>query len=270
MRATTLALCALLAACGGGDSDGASDSLPSGSLSAPGSPQTTKTGDKATVAWDTVSGAKSYHIYFSSSPDLELDQYASYENAGWVQNVTPPHTITLPDPAQNYFFLITAVRGDDESRPAATSVVGIFRVAPTDPSVVQDLDQGLEWKRCAEGRTWNNGTCEGDATLYQDNDIKGQFSNASPEGWRVPQSREFVQMTLCKDNLAHPFEFAEKCDAALADLFPDHGTGYPPFYVINTALSGICGSAFGSGGYGCAIPSDSDRVLRVLLTRPID
>lgn len=62
----------------------------------------------------------------------------------------------------------------------------------TDASEVTDSQTGLVWRRCAEGMTWNGGTCTGTASAYTHE--AALVRAKSQTGWRLPNVRELASI----------------------------------------------------------------------------
>lgn len=75
-----------------------------------------------------------------------------------------------------------------------------------DGAEITDSQTGLIWRRCAEGMTWNNATCTGEATPFSS--LQNVFRHARREvertkgGWRVPTHEELK--TLINVHTDHP------------------------------------------------------------------
>ena len=69
----------------------------------------------------------------------------------------------------------------------------------SDGSEVTDNTTGLVWRRCAEGMSWSEGTCNGDATLY----TQEAALQLGINGWRLPNIKELASIVdLSKVNPA--------------------------------------------------------------------
>ncbi|MGS2720712.1 Lcl C-terminal domain-containing protein [Paraglaciecola aestuariivivens] len=63
---------------------------------------------------------------------------------------------------------------------------------------VTDTELGLVWMQCSLGQTWQNDTCEGDASelTWQQALISAHgFTYAGQTGWRVPNVKELASLT---------------------------------------------------------------------------
>jgi len=72
------------------------------------------------------------------------------------------------------------------------------RFCVTGENVVLDIVTGLEWRRCAEGRTWDetNQTCTGDPSGIEWDDA---VALAPDGGWRLPTVQELSTLRYCSD-----------------------------------------------------------------------
>jgi hypothetical protein len=61
------------------------------------------------LAWDSVPGARSYNIYWSTSPKVTKD------NGKKIANVTNPYLFKGIKKATTYYFVVTAVNAQGES-----------------------------------------------------------------------------------------------------------------------------------------------------------
>jgi len=65
--------------------------------------------DQVKLAWDRVAGARSYNIYWSTSPEVTKD------NGKKIPNVTNPYLFKGVRKATIYYFVVTAVNEKGES-----------------------------------------------------------------------------------------------------------------------------------------------------------
>lgn len=73
-----------------------------------------------------------------------------------------------------------------------------------DGAEVKDKSTGLVWRRCAEGRNWSGGTCNGTSAIYlratdATDQAKAQAS-ASGKAWRVPNVKELASLVDTRVN----------------------------------------------------------------------
>jgi hypothetical protein len=65
--------------------------------------------DQVKLAWDSVAGARSYNIYWSTSPKVTKD------NGKKIPNVTNPYLFKGVRKSTTYYFVVTAVNEQGES-----------------------------------------------------------------------------------------------------------------------------------------------------------
>jgi hypothetical protein len=70
-------------------------------------------GDQVKLAWDSVPGARSYNIYWSTSPKV------TKENGNKIPDVTNPYIFKGVKNATTYYFVVTAVNEQGESAVSA-------------------------------------------------------------------------------------------------------------------------------------------------------
>ncbi|MEX1056191.1 MAG: hypothetical protein WED11_00555, partial [Natronospirillum sp.] len=74
----------ILLGCGGGDGGGTS---PTGS---PAQATADPRSQKLLVDWDTAANTN-YHLFWSTDPDLDPQNYGAYANSGMAANIQPPY-----------------------------------------------------------------------------------------------------------------------------------------------------------------------------------
>lgn len=138
-----------LTGCGGGG-----DSYPVWFSGTPDSPTNVSvvSGDgKAIVSWNPVAGAKSYNIYYSTTPDAKA-------TSGKIENATSPYTVTGLTNGLTYYFSVTAVNEYGESGGSAEESVvpSPIPAAPTGINVTAaDGQIAVSWT-AVEGATAYN------------------------------------------------------------------------------------------------------------------
>jgi hypothetical protein len=187
-RILTLFLVVGLSGCGGG---GSSSAAPV-SLSAPANVQAEFTGEAVTLTWNSVSGAEQYHAYYGTDPDMTVANYAAY-GGEWAKDVASPLQITI-DPGPDYYFLVTASKGDHESEPGRSGAV-FTRFSAVGDVVVDHLNK-IEWQRCSVGQSWDGDTCQGEAARFNDTEARA-YETADAEGWRLPDGDHLHSIVYC-------------------------------------------------------------------------
>lgn len=195
-----------------------------------------------TLAWSPVEGAESYNIYYSTDSSLNMKNYAVYENSAWIRNVKSPYVLSDLKPANFYYFIITAVKGSNESNGTKVhSVMTRYKIIGKSQDIVQDTMTNLEWQRCSLGQMWNLLTknCDGVAAKYN-------FKNIPKiEGWRVPTVDEMLTLVYCaKRNPPFSSKAGQICESEFAvqqqpplivdKIFPK--TVYPGVYHTSTLV----------------------------------
>lgn len=187
----------LLQACGGGSGSGESEpetvSTPSPTITA-----ATYDGREITLDWqvERASSESSFNIYYAEEPIEDADNYAAFDGGQLIQNVTPPHTVTVPSLRPVYHFQISQVAGGAESSPSdEVTVIPRYDVVNGGSQVIDRVNDIL-WNRCMHGQSWNSetATCAGSQDLLTLDRAK---SVASAEGMEVPNTRELLSLTYC-------------------------------------------------------------------------
>jgi len=119
-----LAFCLFIffASCGGGGGGG-------GGLAAPTGVTATPENGQVIIAWTAVTGATSYNIYWSTTPDVTLS------NGTKIADAANPYTQTGLTNGTTYYYVVTAVNSNSESG-TSTEVSGM----PEDTSHAVALD----------------------------------------------------------------------------------------------------------------------------------
>ena len=74
---------------------------------------------EVTISWNSVVGATSYRIYYASEPNLIINSIASFDNGTRVDNATSPRVINNLRNGETYYFVVTAINGNQESIASA-------------------------------------------------------------------------------------------------------------------------------------------------------
>jgi len=127
----------LLAACGGGgggssatpsptpivnssssissSSLATSSSVSSQTLATPQNVDATAGNSSVTLNWNSVAGATSYRIYYATEANIIFKNISAFENGTQINVVNPPYTITGLQNNKTYYFVVTAIKGSEES-----------------------------------------------------------------------------------------------------------------------------------------------------------
>jgi hypothetical protein len=92
-----------------------SSSVSNSTLAAPQNLSVTAGNTSATLTWNTVTGATSYHVFYATEPNIISKNISAFENGTWIKNVTTPYTVTGLQNNKTYYFVVTAVKGSEES-----------------------------------------------------------------------------------------------------------------------------------------------------------
>lgn len=115
----------LLGGCGGGGEtvagNGGSGGDGSETLAAPQSLQVTAENGAVDLQWLGVEGADGYALYHATEGGIQPTNFGIWmsQHAGvMIENVTSPHTVEGLANGTEYFFVVTATAGDQESDPS--------------------------------------------------------------------------------------------------------------------------------------------------------
>lgn len=72
-----------------------------------------------TLSWNPVAGATSYRIYYASEANILINAIASFDDGTRLDNATSPRVITNLRNQETYYFVVTAVNGNQESIASA-------------------------------------------------------------------------------------------------------------------------------------------------------
>lgn len=114
--------------------------------------------------------------------------------------------------------------GLDELPPAHAQMklpaVEASRYQDNDDGTVTDKITGLMWQRCASGRQWREGECQGEALVvpYADAEVQVKWANhnnvAGYNDWRLPQIEELAGLVYCSSgqrNRIYPSGYGGEC-----------------------------------------------------------
>lgn len=173
----------LLMACGGGGSGGGDSTTPpdtspssssvasssSSSASTLGTPQNLSAqpaNASVTLSWNPVTGATSYHVYYATEASIISKNISAFQNGTWVKNVASPHTITGLQNNQTYYFVVTAVKGSEESTQslevsATPSAADVARQPTAQEVLVLELINRARFDPNAEATRYGIGLNDG-------------------------------------------------------------------------------------------------------------
>jgi len=139
-----------LAACGGGGSSSTSqtDANQVASLTAPIGISVTSSASKNTITWQSVSGATSYNIYWSTSPIINKSTSSK------IINASSPYIHSNLVDSQKYYYVITALKDNSESEATVEVEIIASKVIAMDASGTNEIalkSDGSVW-------TWNDST----------------------------------------------------------------------------------------------------------------
>ena len=72
-----------------------------------------------TLSWNPVSGATGYRIYYASEANILINNIASFDDGTRLDNATSAQTISNLRNQETYYFVVTAINGDQESIASA-------------------------------------------------------------------------------------------------------------------------------------------------------
>lgn len=131
----------LLAACGGSDDD--PPAAPTEVVVVGGDAQ-------VTVSWTASGGASSYNVYWSTTSGVTKDTGTKIEKA------TSPYVQTGLTNGQTYYYIVTAVNGDGESKASAEATVTLAPAAPGTVSATSgDHQVTVDWRDSFGATSYN-------------------------------------------------------------------------------------------------------------------
>lgn len=72
-----------------------------------------------TLSWNSVVGATGYRIYYASEANLIINNIASFDDGTRIDNASSPRVITNLRNGETYYFVVTAINGNQESVASA-------------------------------------------------------------------------------------------------------------------------------------------------------
>ncbi|WP_193747465.1 CAP domain-containing protein [Cellvibrio sp. OA-2007] len=103
-------------------SSSAQSSITSSSLASLAAPQNiaAQPGTAAvTLSWNSVAGASGYRVYYASEANILINNIASFDDGTRVDNAISPRVINNLRNGQTYYFVVTAINGNQESIASA-------------------------------------------------------------------------------------------------------------------------------------------------------
>jgi fibronectin type 3 domain-containing protein len=137
-----------LTGCGGDDS---STALFSSKPATPTNVKVIPSESKATVSWNPVAGAKSYNIYYTSTPEAKAA-------SGKIENATSPYEVTGLTNGLTYYFTVTAVNafGESGESPEQPATPNPGPAPPIDISTTAGDGQiTVNWETVADATSYN-------------------------------------------------------------------------------------------------------------------
>lgn len=177
----------MLSGCGSESEEVTGDSLGSESLAAPTLNSTSVVVNDLTIHWAAEDGATGYKLYYSNDADFSVDPLDSETST--YNTDTNSITIADIDKAANHYFFIQSMNGEKAGEVSQKYVAFSFLSAIDDtPSGVRDHINGIQWKRCPEGQSWDqvNAQCTGTALVIEPADALSTYSSTNSEGWTLP------------------------------------------------------------------------------------
>lgn len=154
------------------------------------------------LSWSLVEGVDTYNAYYSTDPKMDINNYAVYSNSGWIKNITSPYTVKGLAVAPVYYFIVSAVDNNLESKGSQLiPIITRYEIVSQENDVVRDKVTNLEWQRCSLGQTWNKGTqdCDGVAGRYNTK-IAFSYNGLSSGRWRLPSMAELKSLIYCVED----------------------------------------------------------------------
>lgn len=248
---TTSCLVFAVIGCGGGsDSSPPAPTPPvaSPTAQAPQNVQVVAQDREITISWDESSTGETYDVYLASDLDLQFENYASFSDAVWLQDVSSPVIYTPTNLYPLYRVIVVARLGGDEVPHSEVTTV-----APryTDRNeTVFDHQTNLTWMKCAIGQTFDESenTCVGEPSRLS-NDEALNYINANEPEFRLPTESELITLVHCDSGVPEFFltDIEARCEETTGDssiysvMFPG---------IIRTEISGYRTSTLYSTEFG--------------------
>lgn len=68
-----------------------------------------------TLSWNPVTGAAGYRIYYASEANILINSISSFQDGTRLDNASSPHVINNLRNGDTYYFVVTAINGNQES-----------------------------------------------------------------------------------------------------------------------------------------------------------
>lgn len=119
-----------------------------------------------TLTWNLVASATSYHVYYATEANILSKNINAFQNGTWIKNVTTPYTVTGLQNNKTYYFVVTAVKGSDESSQsvevsATPSAADISKQPTAQEVLVLELINRARFDPSAEAARYGIGLNDG-------------------------------------------------------------------------------------------------------------
>lgn len=143
-----------------------SSSLSSSTITAPQNLNAQAGNNSVTLSWNAVAGATSYHVYYATEPNIISKNISAFQNGIRLQNVSTPYTISGLQNNQTYYFVVTAIKGTEESAQsletnATPSDADISRQPTAQEVLVMELINRARFDPSAEATRYGIGLNDG-------------------------------------------------------------------------------------------------------------
>lgn len=235
----------LTVSCGGGSGQQESSSNIPLSISKPNDFSATEVSGNVSLEWSLNDTNQKSDIYVATNPNIQYENYASFENSEWIQGVTSPYEYIPQDLGHRYFFVVVAKSNGNESEQSDTASA-VPRYIDQGESVA-DIHTSLVWLKCSIGQTYNSQSnyCDGDPIRLTHDATQTIILNDYPE-WRLPSASELFSLVYCDSGSPDYFLKLEE-DSCVRDnydsatiyeeFFPNTKVDNIPAYRTNTRLS---------------------------------
>lgn len=120
----------------------------------------------ATLSWNPVANASGYHIYYATQANIIAGNISAFENGTWIKNVSSPYVIADLHNGETYYFVVTAINGDQESEQSielstTPSAVELSRQPTAQEVYVVELINRARFDPAAEAARYGIGLNDG-------------------------------------------------------------------------------------------------------------